>query len=276
MILDHIDASMYETQPYTDLSRVKVTNTAENDFSCHQKPAKIPDWTRLPLEISESPGEYDFVEVVRLLVWYQATICIPSEIICRNAPGEDSTTAREAHVRIFRLILKDQGAMLHSKFVGAERRFPIQREAGDHEMLRILLEMAPTSHRKALLNDKGDSAGHSPIWWAAAGTRGCGSYEKIIAVLCQEADAAVQLDSISPEDETVIAVAAKKGHYRIVEILAATGTSLADMPDEIARTPLSLAAESGNGKPGSKVAQLLLQTGKVNVESTSDSGYTLL
>ena len=75
---------------------------------------------------------------------------------------------------------------------------------------------------------------------------------------------------MGPEGETAVAVAAKKGRYRVVQALTATRQHVADVPDDVGRTPLSLAAEAGSGEPGAKVTEVLLQTDVVNVESASN------
>ncbi len=151
-------------------------------------------------------------------------------------------------------------------------------EAGDYEMFQILLEMASASDCKILLNDAGDSAGRSPIWWAAGGLRS-GVYDRgaeMVEALCQEPDAAIQLDSIGPGDENAIAVAARKGRYRMVQAMIAARPDLADVPDDHGRTPLSMSEEATDSGIAAKIAEVLLQTGRVNVDSRSSTGRTPL
>jgi ankyrin repeat protein len=219
----------------------------------------------------EKSVEYDFIETVRHLLWIGDLEYFPSKTLPCTTLCKDGTTIRKHREEMFRMILQKSRSSVACKDGAGRTVLSYVAQAGRYEMFQILLHTISASDRKTLANDRRDSAGRSPLWWAAAGFYPGGNYDEIVAALCREAEAAVQLDCIGPDGETVIAVAARRGHYQRVQILAAARPNLVDVPDELGKTPLSLAAGSGHG---SKVAEILLSTGNVNVESTSEFGFT--
>jgi ankyrin repeat protein len=67
-------------------------------------------------------------------------------------------------------------------------------------------------------------------------------------------------------------VAAENGHEAVVQLLLETGKVDVESKNNCGLTPLWAAAENGH----EAVVQLLLKTGKVNVESKHDYGQTPL
>jgi ankyrin repeat protein len=67
-------------------------------------------------------------------------------------------------------------------------------------------------------------------------------------------------------------VAARNGHEAVVRLLLENGKVNVESKDGYGQTLLSVAAENGH----EAVVQLLLKTGKVNVESKHDYGQTPL
>jgi Ankyrin repeats (3 copies) len=95
----------------------------------------------------------------------------------------------------------------------------------------------------------------------------------ILGIMSYLISTARNLDSKDPGyGQTPLSWAAENGHGAVVELLLATGKVDVDSKDDSDRTPLSWAA--GNGHKA--VIELLLATGKVDVDSKDDSGRTPL
>ncbi|KAF2102819.1 hypothetical protein NA57DRAFT_71804 [Rhizodiscina lignyota] len=143
------------------------------------------------------------------------------------------------------------------------------------ETLRGLLRLLETERRHeimGLLQDEGDDAQCSPLWYAAY----WGHTDFVEALCCLDTDT-IRPQLLCPGQDNIhiVATAARRGNRRIVEALLKHCPDYADRRCSDRDTPLSMTRENSDDK-AADVAEVLLATGLVDIESTNDFDKTPL
>ena len=146
---------------------------------------------------------------------------------------------------------------------------------GDIEGLRCLLRLLQTKRRSeilSLLDDDGDEEQSSPLWYAAQW-----GHTKVVEALCSLDPDMIHAQLVCPGKfgDHILAAAARNGDAEMMAALLKVCPEYVDRRCSDGDTPLHVAKWNSDYR-GAGVAEVLLATGRVDVESKLQSGQTPL
>lgn len=179
---------------------------------------------------------------------------------------------------VFKTLVKDPRVVLTHRTTHQVRDRTILTEIarrGNVENLQSVLRLLQTYRREeimTLLHDKGDEEHCSPLWYAADW-----GHTEVVEALCSLDLGMIrpQLDCLGKFGVHVVAAAARGGDRRIMVALLKIYPEYVDRLCSGNDTPLAMTRWNSDYK-ATEVADVLLATGLVNIESTNDFGRTPL
>jgi ankyrin repeat protein len=225
-----------------------------------------------PLGAAVDALHVDVVE--KLLARSQLSLqpCGPIFIAARQKWEHLSPEKAHAHRAILDLLVADPRIEWGQRDYNGRTFLSYAAESGFVELFDIFARFRVRNIISSWLNDDGDNAGRTPVWYAA----GWGRVE-FLKRLSSIGDISRQMYAFGPERENAFCKAARSGFVEVMRFLVSQDVKCRgiDEPDESGRTPLSVAAW-GTDQAATQIAAILLATGRVDVDSKSDSGNTPL
>jgi ankyrin repeat protein len=232
--------------------------------------------------------KYGFFDIAQLLLAKSDISHGGMELLDSAIPTvrhDESPKMKLSRVKILEMLVRDVRVDIAARNKRGVTILSRAAQVGCSSAIEILLQSGRQDDILSLLDDSGDEEGRSPLWHAAHWNK-----TEVVRLLCDQDGIENQLRCIDRVNgENVIAAAARYSNRAIVQMLLdkyPNGVKSLDDPssflpwiesrDHAGRTPLSTTAL--NQEDGADIAQILLETGRVDVESRSagPSGYSAL
>lgn len=165
--------------------------------------------------------------------------------------------ADRGHTAVMKLLLSKEATSLNPKDHLGQTPLSLAAEKGHEAVVELLLEKGADLNSRCSLN------GRTPL--SGAAWRG---HETIVERLL--ASDGIEKESKDWDGQTALSLAAKNGRVRVVSLLLAADVN-PDSEDRKGQTPLLRAAKGGHYG----VAELLVKTGRVNLNPTDRDGQTI-
>jgi ankyrin repeat protein len=225
-----------------------------------------------PLGAAVDALHVDVVEKLLALSQVSLRPCGPMFIAARQRWEHLSPEKAHAHRAILNLLVADARIDWAQRDYNGRTFLSYAAESGFVELFDICARFRGTQIMSNWLDDGGDKAGRTPVWYAAAW-----GHVEFLKRLNSIGDISRQMYALGPEGENAFHKAARSGFVEVIRFLVARDENYRGINerDETGRTPLSLAAWSPC-QAATQIAAILLATGRVDVDSRSEGGRTPL